>query len=358
MKDPASSFLSLFILHYRFTLIFLRVFKVSESRQSFSIQGSMQIGHFSTLSLLGLFLPLTSHAYPNCPLLGPDFPAPTKLSCSPTIQSAKAILTRALTQVINSSNSSYGPFDATNTSFSLEVFSIHESDPVFEKHFTAPAVATYQDGTKNVNSNTTYRVGSLTKLMTVYTFLIEAGDMKFNDPITKYVPELRDAAEALNATQDPIDYVAWEDVTIGELASQMSGIARDYSGFGELDSPVSGQGVDPSTYGLPPLNASAVPLCAGGAFCNRQQFFAGFTKRHPVYAPSTGAIYSNAAYMILSYALENITGIDFPTTVQNSLFTPLNLSSGTSWTLPPADNSTAIIPDGSSFALNLGDETA
>jgi CubicO group peptidase (beta-lactamase class C family) len=62
--------------------------------------------------------------------------------------------------------------------------------------------------------------------------------------------------------------------------------------------------------------------------------------------------------LILSYALENMTGIDMPTMVQNSLFIPLNLSSGTSWMLPPADNSTAIIPDGGAWGLSLGDETA
>jgi CubicO group peptidase (beta-lactamase class C family) len=196
----------------------------------------------------------------------------------------------------------------------------------------------------------------LTKLFTVFVFLIEAGDANSNEPITKYVPELLEASEALNATENPIDYVAWEDITIGVLASQLADIGRDYSGFGELDS-ILNAGFDPTTAGLPTLNATETPVCEGGAFCNRQQFFQGFTERHPVYAPGTAPIYSNAAYMILSYALENITGIDFPTSVQNSVFSPLNLSNGTSW-FQPSFNDTAIIPDNSAWSIPLGDETA
>lgn len=36
----------------------------------------------SSLSLLGVIIPLSTYAYPNCPLFGPDFPAPTKFSCA------------------------------------------------------------------------------------------------------------------------------------------------------------------------------------------------------------------------------------------------------------------------------------
>ena len=112
-----------------------------------------------------------------------------------------------------------------------------------------------------------------------------------------------------------------------------------------MDGPLN-PNFQPSTGGLPSLNATEVPICGGEGYCNHQQFFQGFTQRHPVYAPASASIYSNAAYIILSYALENITGIDFPTSVQHNLFTQLNLSNGTSW-FEPADNSTAGIPDNS-----------
>ena len=314
----------------------------------------MQYKHFSILSFIGgLSL---SHAFKNCPLIGPDFPAPTNLSSRTTIQNALTNLTQIFSQAKGSSNTSYGvPFDE-NVSFSIEIFSTHDSEPAFSQSFPSNALAIYQDGTKSLNSNTTYRIGSLTKLFTVYTFLIEAGDGNWNEPITKFVPELFGATKALNATENPLDVVAWQDITIGDLASQLADIGRDYSGFGELDSILNAD-FNPLSAGLPALNSTEAPICEGGAFCNRQQFFEGFTERHPVYAPGTAPIYSNAAYMILSYALEAITDIDFPTSVQTSLFSSLNLSNGTSW-FQPSDNSSAIIPNNSSWSINLGDETA
>ena len=60
--------------------------------------------------------------------------------------------------------------------------------------------------------------------------MIEAGDSYFNDPISRYVPELAAAvAQCSNNTVelDEVDNVHWDDVTLGDLASQMGGIARD-----------------------------------------------------------------------------------------------------------------------------------
>lgn len=175
-----------------------------------------------TISLLGAFLCPAVHAQSIWPLIGPVFSPPKSLSSSNTLQAAIANLAHLLQQTISTSKTSYGPFDSANTSYSVEIFSTHESTPLFTSHFTAPALATAQYGVKSVDSNTVFRIGSLTKLFTIHTFLIEAGDVKFNDPITKYVPELLEAAEAMNATEDSLDYVAWDDVTLGELASQMA----------------------------------------------------------------------------------------------------------------------------------------
>ncbi|CZR51197.1 uncharacterized protein PAC_01072 [Phialocephala subalpina] len=313
------------------------------------------VSSLSNLVLLGALWSPAVFAATNCPLHGADVPAPRNLSSSQTFQSALANLTQTLSQSISSGNTSYGPLDVVNTSFSIELFSTHEFTPLFTNQFTAPTLATAKYGVKNVTADTTFRIGSLTKLFTVYTFLIQAGDKKWNDLVTKYIPELLSAAEALNSTANPIDHVSWEDVTLWELASHLAGIGRDYSGFGELDGlldPLS----DPTAYGLPPLNSSEVVPCAGGAMCSRAQFFAGFTERHPVYAPSTSPIYSNVAFQILSYALENITGIDMPTMVSDSLLKPLNLTHS-SWNVP-ASNATGILPVGNSWSLDIGDETA
>ncbi|KAF4637989.1 hypothetical protein G7Y89_g82 [Cudoniella acicularis] len=313
---------------------------------------------FSTISLLSALLPLTTQARTSCPLLGPDFPEPKNLSSQPSIQAAVNNLTSVLQQIISTGNSSYGLFDSQNTSFALEIYSTNEPEPLFSQYYTAPSVASDQYGVKSIDTNTIFRIGSLTKLLTIYTFLIQDGDIKFNEPITKYVPELAAASQTYNATANPIDYVDWDDITIGELASQSAGIGRDYSGVGQIGGPFFSP--DPNTSGLPPLNASEQPVCMGGADCTRAKFFKGFTQIHPVYAPShSGAIYSNFAYLILAYALENITNTPFPTLVQNSIYDPLNLTHS-SWSNPPQNsNTSAIIPANYlSFSINVGDETA
>jgi CubicO group peptidase (beta-lactamase class C family) len=55
---------------------------------------------------------------------------------------------------------------------------------------------------------------------------MELGDGHWNDPITRYVPELKQAQSNYSASS-AIDSVQWEEVTLGELASHMAGITRD-----------------------------------------------------------------------------------------------------------------------------------
>lgn len=308
---------------------------------------------YQALLVLGS-LQCTTLAQPIWPLYGPDFPPLRNLSSNKTFQSALSALTQLLQQTISTGNTSYGPFDSANTSYSIELFSNYESTPLFTTHFTSPAVATYQYGVKSVDSNTVFRIGSVTKLLTVYTFLIEAGDSSFGHPVAKYVPELLEAAQTTNPTADSLDNVAWDEITIGELASHMAGIGRDFEGIGKIGGPFFP--VDnPLALGLPPLNASEIPVCAGGPFCTRAQFFEDFPKRHPVYASSTVPIYSNVAFQILAYALENITGVAFETSVNDSLINSLKLT-GSSWTVPTS-NASGIIPDDSIWGFPTGDET-
>lgn len=169
--------------------------------------------------VLLLFVCSATSAFQNCPLLGPVFPRPTRLSSSLAFQNATVALQDAIDAAIAA-----GTIQTSNSSFSIEMFSAHEADPLFEFHKTSPGLAD-SPGTKVVDSNSIYRIGSISKLFTVYLFLIEAGDVHFNEPVTKYIPEL--AAVADKAEQDPISYVDWNHVTIGDLASQLAGVGRD-----------------------------------------------------------------------------------------------------------------------------------
>lgn len=290
----------------------------------------------------------------NCPLQGPSFPVPTSLCTSKAVQVAKSELAKLLNTTISSGNSTWGRFDSVNTSYSLEIFSVHDPKPLLTKHHTSASLSKSSSGARSVDSNSVYRIGSLTKLVAAYTVLFQAGEI-YDDPITKYVPELAAVASSSSATGNPIDQVSWNDITVGALLAHTADIGRDYAGFRELTGPLANL-KNPTAIGLPPLKEVELPVCAGGGFCTREQYFKGFTKSHPVYAPSTATIYSNAGYQILGYALENITGKSFPDLVEETIYKPLQLSSS-SWRFPPSNNSTSVITNPFVWSLDLGDET-
>lgn len=159
---------------------------------------------------------------PNCPYLGPVFPKPTSLNESDTIRQALAAIDTAF--------EAYESDPANNpneTSWSIQVFSTSQDTPVWERYHTAPNVnASYAS---TMGPDTIYRLGSVTKIFTILTFLIEAGDKYWNMPITDYIPELAQMVADDSSDYDPVMDVSWEDVTLGSLASQMAGIVRDCS---------------------------------------------------------------------------------------------------------------------------------
>lgn len=69
-----------------------------------------------------------------------------------------------------------------------------------------------------LNDDTLYRIGSVSKLLSVYAILVKAGMEIFDHPVTRYLPEL-----AGNAGSDPLERISWEEVTVGALASQLAG---------------------------------------------------------------------------------------------------------------------------------------
>jgi CubicO group peptidase (beta-lactamase class C family) len=225
-------------------------------------------------------------------LLGPAYPPPQKLSSSSFIQSAVTNLTQMLQQMISTGNSTYGSFDVNNASFSVEVFSTHDDKPLFQQHYSAPILATSTAGVKIVDENSIYRIGSLSKLFTMFLFLIEAGDGCWSEPITKFVPELQAIAQKNKdaVLQDPIDHVSWDDVTIGALASHMADIGQACelffgclihqvnaaNAFSSAQSPgriFLTHNVSWTEMGLPPLSTADVPPCGLGFAnsCTRQR---------------------------------------------------------------------------------------
>lgn len=177
--------------------------------------------------LFAAALATTGLAAPNCPPLGPTFEKPRNFASSTAIRAAVANLTETLTARDQDTSPAVR---ADTTSYGIEVFSTSKDYPVvFSWHHTAPSLAASNNdntmGVSKADADAVYRLGSLTKIFTVYTWLAQDGDSKWNEPITRYVPEL--AAAADKAKTDPVANVPWDEVTIGSLAGQLSGAIRD-----------------------------------------------------------------------------------------------------------------------------------
>jgi hypothetical protein len=174
------------------------------------------------LLLAGAVSSVTAVVNP-CPLEGPVWPKPAKLSTRPAVVAAVANLTSFFTKLDANPDVTVG---TQNYSYSIVVFSSYEDEPLFNYSHTSPLLASQStQGVTEVDTDTVFRLGSLTKIFTIYNMLLNVGDAIWNDPITKYVPEL--VAQADRTPFDAVNYTDWNDVTIGGLATQMAGVPRD-----------------------------------------------------------------------------------------------------------------------------------
>ena len=191
--------------------------------------------NLTVVTLLSSLLSIPPEIAPNntksCSLLGPVFSQPQKLSTDPQMIAAgdQFSMTLGLLQQQDVMTTGYGQLDFKGTSFSIQLFSLHEQEPLSQYHYTAPAASNSTFGTRVVDQDTIYRIGSSTKLLTVWLFIIEAGDGVLRDPVTKYVPELLDNAsmQCSGSSMDNTTCTMWSDVTIGDLASHMAGIQKE-----------------------------------------------------------------------------------------------------------------------------------
>ncbi|KAI1750270.1 beta-lactamase/transpeptidase-like protein [Xylaria castorea] len=276
-----------------------------------------------------------------CPPLGPVLPAPVNPSGHDSVQAAIKIATDRFQNATAAFNT---------TGVSVAVKSIHEMSPMLELHYTPPVLD--NTSTANVGSETIYRIGSISKIFAVLSVLTQ-GTMKLDDPITKYVPELLQLRREAVPVANDITAVNWDQVTVGSLASHMSGIGAD------LVNDLGSFPADFTQLGLPELTNSSKTGCAG-LFglppCTRTEFFRDFGKRHPVYAPWTNPVYSNVASAILAFALESVTKMSYDAYVQKTIFGPLDMTNTTIFT-GPKDRSWGFIPKGDIwFGSSLGYE--
>lgn len=87
------------------------------------------------------------------------------------------------------------------------------------------------------------------------------------------------------------------------------------------------------------------------------EFFDVLVNRHPVSLPFTTPTYSNAAYRLLGYVVEAVTGVPYAEAVAQSVFHPLGLTKSS--TSSPGNNGVGVIPPGNSgWGRPLGDEVS
>lgn len=164
----------------------------------------------------------TAGAKQNCPLYGTQFPKPRNLLQDAGVQYAARLLDDLFPKYIDNENTT----GSDHFSYSVEVFSGSEDEPLWEHHWTAPNLRTMNTtGTRKISGDTVYRIGSITKIYTMLTFLATVGDAVMNEPIAKYLPEIEELAR--NGSESDILTPDWEDITVGSLATQMSGLIRD-----------------------------------------------------------------------------------------------------------------------------------
>ncbi|KAI0875413.1 beta-lactamase/transpeptidase-like protein [Hypoxylon argillaceum] len=294
---------------------------------------------------LGGFLLLTGGALAArdglCPPLGPVLPAPTSPSNHGSVQAAIQAVTDRFQNLTSTFNT---------TGISVAVKSIYETSPMLEFHHT-PAISD-NTSTAVIDSQTIYRIGSISKLFAVLSVLTQ-GHIKLEDPITKYVPELLQLKSEATPNANDITAVNWDQVTVGSLTTHMGGIGAD------LAYDLASFPVDFTPLGLPQLSNSSKTGCAGLfglSPCTRAEFFRDFGKRNPVYAPWTNPVYSNVASSILAFALESASNMSYNAYVQQAIFGPLSMTNTTIFH-GPKDRSWGFIPEGDIyFGNSLGYE--
>jgi CubicO group peptidase (beta-lactamase class C family) len=156
---------------------------------------------YSLKAILTLPLTMASAIGGICPPAGPVLPPPAvpdNFSLPSVVSVIDDLLASPPTGV-----------DWNTTSFSIEVTS--DVKTFFQYHYTAPV--RNETGVSVIDTDTVYRVASVTKVFTVLALLIHAQD-KLEDPITWHVPEIS-------------DHAVYQEISLRMLASQIAGVPRE-----------------------------------------------------------------------------------------------------------------------------------
>jgi hypothetical protein len=135
-----------------------------------------------------------------CFPLGPVFPAPRRLTDSSNLKSALSALEDALNSAVGPEGSENGTLDNQSRTFIVDIYTVHSPESLYTFTFNAPDFSNASAGISKVNEETVFRMGSMSKMLSVWNSLIAAGNGPWNNPVTRFVSEL--AAYASKHAQD------------------------------------------------------------------------------------------------------------------------------------------------------------
>ena len=169
------------------------------------------------------------------------------------------------------------------------------------------------------DTNTIYRIGSISKTFTAVILmqLVEERKVKLDDPVEKYLPEIK----SLKGYSDKTI------ITLHQLASHTSGLEREPEMPGAALGPVDQW-------------ESKLLSCIPNTSFNTH--------------PGTSYHYSNIGYALLGLTLERASGVPYIQMVQQRIFIPLQMEN-TFFSIP--ENKMAELADGiTNFDENLTDQ--
>jgi len=138
---------------------------------------------------------------------GPKLPRPENLAKSKILQDTFKFFTDTLNAGKN--GTIRGGWSHENASFSMAIVGRDSPKPLWEYHVRAPS---NPRGTKVVDGDSQYHIGSLSKLIT--TLVLKKSGIDMEKPITYYVPEL-------NKTESKIKF---NEITLTMLAGHLGGL--------------------------------------------------------------------------------------------------------------------------------------
>ncbi|CAH0050377.1 unnamed protein product [Clonostachys solani] len=230
----------------------------------------------------------------RAPLIGPSFPTNFDHSASKHFEDAKTEFSSRLELLFST-----GKLNQTDLVFAVDVFSANTNSSIYSKlHIGEGQEKILTAG--ELNFDTIGRLGSVSKLVTAYGLIAEAGIEVFSHPVTRYFPEL------LNNSTVP-NRINWEEITVGALASHQAGTGGVGDYFRKVQS------------------GTEMTVDSYIAFLRDE--------KRPAMAAYRNALYSDAGYSLLGHVLGRITGKSYPEAIQKTLFHRLGLNSSTAF--PP-----------------------